>query len=195
MPSKPTDYPRRHFLRWGLGCAASAVLAGFAPLAAGKSKDWRQVILDRDRWLSLERSETGERAVFLYYRYGAGFDADGYRIACHLLRDVKSGVAHRMDGRLLDLLFILQGWLRLNKLPFHIVILSGYRTPEHNAHLPKAAKKSQHMNGTAADIRIPGLKVADLKRLALAVGVGGVGSYAYSGFIHVDVGRVRKWEG
>ncbi|MBY0446531.1 MAG: DUF882 domain-containing protein [Burkholderiales bacterium] len=151
--------------------------------------------MDRDRWLSLERGATGEKAQFQYYRYGVGFDLKGYKIACHLLRDVESNVTHAMNPKLIDLLFICQGWLRVNKLPFHIIINSGFRTLAHNSRLPGAAKKSEHMNGNAADIRIPGVSVDALTRLAKQVGVGGVGIYPRNGFVHVDVGRLREWKG
>ncbi|KQW20004.1 MULTISPECIES: YcbK family protein [Pseudomonas] len=162
---------------------------------AQPKKDWRQVLLDRDRWLSLERGATGEKGQFLYYRYGSGFDRKGYNIACHLLRDVESGVTFAMNPKLIDLLFLIQGWLRINKMPFHIIIQSGYRTPAHNARLAKAAKQSEHVKGNAADIRIPGLSTDALTRLAKAVGVGGVGFYPQNGFVHVDVGRLRQWTG
>tara|TARA_R110002124_G_scaffold128157_9_gene288613 strand:- start:20794 stop:21330 length:537 start_codon:yes stop_codon:yes gene_type:complete len=176
-----------------------------APLVAGVSmvimsgtalaKDWRQVALDRDRWLTLERASTGERATFLYYRYGHGFQAEGYRIACHLLRDVSSDATTRINPKLIDLLYIIQTWLKANNLPYHIIIQSGYRTPEYNSTVSGAVKNSEHVHGNAADIRIDGVSVADLNRLALAIRVGGVGVYPTRGFIHVDVGRVRQWAG
>ena len=172
----------------------SAVIPLYAD--AAPKKDWRQVLLDRDRWLSLERAATGEKAQFRYYRQGSGFDREGYNIACHLLRDVEAGATHAMSAKLIDTLFLIQAWLRVNKQPFHIIILSGYRTPAHNAKLAKAAKNSEHMKGNAADIRIPGLSTEALTRLAKAIGVGGVGFYAGAkGFVHVDVGRVREWSG
>ncbi|MFL1449283.1 YcbK family protein [Pseudomonas tritici] len=190
---------RRQFLSWGLRTAAVAVAIAVAPpfTLAAPQKDWRQVLLDRDRWLSLERVKTGEKAQFRYYRYGVGFEPEGYKIACHLLRDVESGgITISMSPRLLDLLYLIQGWLRINKLPFHIKIMSGYRTPAYNATLAKAAKKSEHVNGNAADIRIDGLSVESLDRLAKAIGVGGVGFYPQKkGFVHVDVGRLRNWKG
>lgn len=162
---------------------------------AQPQKDWRQVLLDRDRWLSLERAATGEKGQFRYYRFGVGFEPQGYNIACHLLRDVEAGVTHPINPKLIDTLFLIQGWLRVNQMPFHIVIQSGYRTPEHNAKLAKAAKQSQHVLGNAADIHIPGVDTATLTRLAKAIGVGGVGFYPHNGFTHVDVGRVREWTG
>ena len=152
-------------------------------------------IRDRDRWLSLERGATGEKAQFRYYKFGNGFEKQGYNIACHLLRDVEAGVTFGMNPKLLDTLYLIQGYLRIKKMPFHIIIQSGYRTPAHNARLAKAAKKSQHVLGNAADIRIPGLETDALTRLAKAIGVGGVGFYPHNGFVHVDVGRVREWTG
>lgn len=195
--SSPNLQPtRRQFLFRGFALAAVSIGAAMPDTSQAQSqKDWRQVLLDRDRWLSLERASTGEKGQFLYYRFGQGFDWRGYSIACHLLRDVESQVTYRMNPKLLDLLYIIQSWLRVNQLPFHIAIMSGYRTPEHNARLAKAARKSEHMNGNAADIRISGLGVDALNRLAQAVRVGGVGIYPHNGFVHVDVGRVREWKG
>lgn len=177
------------------GAAGVAALAMPTVGQAIPQKDWRQIMLDRDRWLSMERGVTGEKGQFLYYHYGRGFDRHGYDIACYLLRDVESNVTFAMNPKLIDLLFLIQGWLRVNQMPFHIVINSGYRTPAHNARLAKAARESEHMKGNAADIRIPGLSVDALTRLAKAVGVGGVGFYPHNGFVHVDVGRVREWTG
>lgn len=160
-----------------------------------RHRDWRAVILDRDRWLHLKRASTGESGIFRYYVKGFGWEPRGYAAACHLLRDVEDETTVQMDKRLIDLLFIIQAWCRINKLPYVITINSGYRTPAHNARLKGSAKKSQHMAGTAADIKIEGLSTADLKKLAQAIGVGGVGIYPRAGFVHVDVGRVRSWVG
>lgn len=185
---------RRQFLTWGLTSVAVGAICPAAALAQPQ-KDWRQVLLDRDRWLSLERGATGEKAQFRYYIFGSGFERKGYDIACHLLRDVESGVTHPINAKLIDTLYLIQAYLRVKKMPFHIIIQSGYRTPEHNARLAKAAKKSQHVLGNAADIRIPGLETKALTQLAKAIGVGGVGFYPRNGFVHVDVARVRQWTG
>jgi uncharacterized protein YcbK (DUF882 family) len=55
------------------------------------------------------------------------------------------------------------------------------------------ASKSLHMQGMAIDIRIPGRPLAGLRDIALAAQAGGVGYYPASDFVHVDVGRVRRW--
>lgn len=50
-----------------------------------------------------------------------------------------------------------------------------------------------HMQAMAIDIRIPGVPTTQLRDAALALHRGGVGYYAASNFVHVDVGRVRHW--
>ena len=49
--------------------------------------------------------------------------------------------------------------------------------------------------GKAIDIRVPGVALTRLRDAALAIGVGGVGYYPTSDFVHVDVGRPRRWSG
>jgi uncharacterized protein YcbK (DUF882 family) len=55
------------------------------------------------------------------------------------------------------------------------------------------ARHSLHMQAMAIDIRIPGVPTAKIRDTALAMRRGGVGYYAASDFVHVDVGRVRRW--
>jgi len=54
-------------------------------------------------------------------------------------------------------------------------------------------KRSLHMEAEAIDIRLPGVRTSRLRDAALALRLGGVGYYAKSDFLHVDVGRVRRW--
>jgi uncharacterized protein YcbK (DUF882 family) len=79
--------------------------------------------------------------------------------------------------------------------PFHVI--SGYRSPETNALLRKrnrgVAKNSLHVVGKAIDIRLPGVPLSVLRRVAVKLRGGGVGYYPRSNFIHVDIGRVRYW--
>jgi uncharacterized protein YcbK (DUF882 family) len=76
-----------------------------------------------------------------------------------------------------------------------IVIDCGYRCPDHNKTVG-GVSASQHMEGTAADLRIPPLSVTQMYELALKVPAfrnGGIGVYD-SHFIHVDVrGKVARW--
>ena len=59
----------------------------------------------------------------------------------------------------------------------------------------QVASKSLHMEGKAIDIRIAGMDLDYLREAAQSLGVGGVGFYPVSGFVHVDVGRLRTWAG
>ena len=119
---------------------------------------------------------------------------EALRAVDYLFRDRYTGAIRRIDLRLLDLLHAISVKTRNNR-PFHII--SGYRTPETNAMLRKkmkpAAPNSFHVKGMAADIRLPGCAVADLRRVAVTLKKGGVGFYPRSRFVHVDVGNVRYW--
>jgi len=49
------------------------------------------------------------------------------------------------------------------------------------------------MQAEAIDIRLPGVPTSVVRDAALRLHRGGVGYYAASDFVHVDVGRVRRW--
>lgn len=71
---------------------------------------------------------------------------------------------------------------------------NAYRCPEHNAEVPNAAKKSKHMDGTAADISVKGVAPSTVAKIAEEVGFLGIG--LYDTFVHVDT-RTSKffWKG
>ena len=72
-------------------------------------------------------------------------------------------------------------------------INSGYRCPQHNAAVG-GAKHSRHLLGTAADIKPLQASMQDVLDAALTIGEfagGGIG--VYRTFIHVDLGRARRW--
>ena len=72
-----------------------------------------------------------------------------------------------------------------------IVINSGYRCPKHNKAVG-GALHSQHMEGTAADIRIHGVTPDDVYNYFSKWHEGGLGKYKT--FTHVDVRGVRtRW--
>lgn len=112
-----------------------------------------------------------------------------------MLRDVQYKKAHNIDPQLLDILFLVQSWLKEEGRPSRIHILSGYRTPEHNFRLEGAAKQSLHVQGKAVDIHIPGLDTKVLALMSRYLGAGGVGVYVDRNFIHIDTGRFRQWRG
>lgn len=76
-----------------------------------------------------------------------------------------------------------------------IKVVSGCRCPKHNRAVD-GAEGSQHLRGTAADIRIEGLDTAALAQAvkALLPGRGGIGQYA--NWVHVDVRLgCSRWTG
>lgn len=184
-PDDLVDVSRRRLL---LGAAAASLCALAPPGLAGTASFW-----DYPRRLSLHRVATGESASLVYFHAGRLHEA-GYRQACHLLRDVRGKQTVAMDPRLLDLLCAIQSWVGAHGYRQPMQILSGYRSPKTNANTEGAARNSMHVQGKAADFRIPGLPVSYLGELAKRYSGGGVGFYYNSNFVHVDTGRVRSWK-
>ena len=94
-------------------------------------------------------------------------------------------------GRLVD---ALEAFRELAGKP--VIVHSGYRCPEHNAAVG-GQPRSEHLEGLAADISIPGLSLSELYRLAVQIpdfAQGGIGLYDGEPFIHVDVRDHRaRW--
>lgn len=157
------------------------------------SLDWRESLLARPRIIRMWRPASREAVNVCYWLPGSGIQRAGYDQLCWIMRDVQAGVHAKMDPRLLDLLCGIQYWLRYYGHDYLIHLLSGLRTPDTNARTEGAAKNSLHIEGMAADIRIPGLLTKTLGFMAKEFGVGGTGFYVDRGFIHVDSGRVRSW--
>ncbi len=147
----------------------------------------------RPRSLRLRNLHTGEAASVTYWADGS-YLSDGVTNLAHILRDHRNGASHAMDAKLFDLLYGLQAKLGVSS-GFHVI--SGYRSPESNAHLAAAsggvAKHSLHMEGKAMDIRVPGVPLKNVHRAAMSLSAGGVGLYTASDFVHVDTGRLRYW--
>jgi uncharacterized protein YcbK (DUF882 family) len=57
------------------------------------------------------------------------------------------------------------------------------------------SRRSLHIRGMAADLRLPGIKLKALRKAAYDLQMGGVGYYPRSNFVHLDVGQVRFWRG
>lgn len=76
-----------------------------------------------------------------------------------------------------------------------VTITSAFRTANHNKSVGGAAY-SQHLYGTAADIKVKGIKPKDVAAYAekLLPNTGGIG--IYSTFVHVDVREKKsRWNG
>ena len=165
----------------GLVCSAAAE-TGLPPAAQSPYE------------LHFFHTHTGER-LDIVYRDGHGYDPESLERLNHYLRDHRTGDVRAYDPRVFDLLHDLTASLGNPNLEIDVVC--GYRTPWSNeflrTHGHGVARHSLHMQAMAIDIRIPGVSTARLRDAAMALHRGGVGYYADSNFVHVDVGRVRYW--
>jgi uncharacterized protein YcbK (DUF882 family) len=149
---------------------------------------------DEERRLRLYNTHSREH-IDVVYRRDDAYVADALTQLDRFLRDSLTGDMHHYDPHLFDVLFDLT---RASGHPgAEIHVICGYRSPQTNeylrTHTSGVAKKSLHMEAEAIDIRLPGAKTSSLRDAALALGRGGVGYYPATDFIHVDVGRVRRW--
>ena len=131
------------------------------------------------------------------YALNGQYQADALAKLNHLLRDFRTNEKKPIDPKLFDLLHELSATLGTDA-PFHII--SGYRSPVTNSMLRQrggshtgVATQSLHMVGKAIDIRLPDVKLKNLREAAASLKRGGVGYYPSSNFVHVDTGRVRYW--
>lgn len=144
--------------------------------------------------LHFYHTHTGEW-LDVVYRHGDSYDPDALARINQYLRDYRNGEVHEYDSRLLDLLRDLM--VSLGRPDAEIDVVCGYRTPRTNEYLRThghgVARHSLHMQAMAIDIRVPGVPTTELRDAALDLHRGGVGYYAASDFVHVDVGRIRRW--
>jgi len=147
------------------------------------------------RTLRFEHTHTGEQLA-LTYAVGSRYLDTALGTIQHFLRDFRNGATHDIDPALLDQLHRLAA-VTATREPFQVI--SGYRSPATNEMLRReghgVASHSLHLEGRAIDIRLPDVKLADLRDAALSLRAGGVGYYpsAESDFVHIDTGRVRFW--
>lgn len=176
---------RRAFVKTGLltlaGCCAPI------PFKAVAAR------LPQDRRLRFYNTHTQERLDVCYCEEGT-YVPDAMAAIDHILRDHRTGEVKPISPKLIDLLHTIGK--RVGNGP-NIHIISGYRSPATNKKLRQrsrsVAKKSYHLIGHAADIRIPSIHTASLRKIAKNLKAGGVGYYPQSNFVHVDVGPVRHW--
>jgi len=202
------DMDRRSMIRLGLISAASVLINGNAlafgrimpPKAATPGRIPQEIIVPKvvkpeERKICIYNLHTKEHQETIYWRNGEYID-NALKDLDFIFRDHYNGSVKKMDRRLLDFLFAIQQKVGTGE-PFQLI--SGYRSKRTNARLRKnnngVAKKSLHIYGKAADIRLPEVGIKQLRRAAYELQTGGVGYYPKSNFVHIDVGRVRFWRG
>jgi uncharacterized protein YcbK (DUF882 family) len=155
----------------------------------------RAAALGEARTLSLYNIHTKETLTVTFKRDGQ-YDSEALKQLNTFMRDWRRDEETKMDPELIDHIWTLHAQLG-SKEPVHLIC--GYRSAATNESLRRKgggqAKRSQHIQGRAADIMFPDVPVKTLRNSALVQEWGGVGYYPTSGvpFVHVDTGRVRMW--
>ncbi|MEO1677283.1 MAG: DUF882 domain-containing protein [Pseudomonadota bacterium] len=185
-PTGSTSLTRRGILR---AFAATAVAA--APVYANAFGILRGA--GDIRRLKMYNGRTGENIDTIYWIEGA-YIKDAKREIDRFMRDWRRNEVKSIDFRTIDILAAAHN-LTDAKDPY--MLLSGYRSPATNAMLRArgsgVARKSRHLKGEAADVRLGSRSVNQLARAAVACRGGGVGRYYGSNFVHMDCGPIRNW--
>jgi len=180
---------RRHFLKIGFSIIISQILPAYA---LGNPHP----LLEKERRICIYNLHTKEHIDVIYYK-GGKYLEEAFRQINHIFRDHYTGRIREIDRRLIDFLYAIHKRLNAEE-PFYLI--SGYRTKWTNEMLRRryhgiVAKRSLHIFGKAADIRLPEHRLKQVRRVAYELKMGGVGYYPGKNFIHVDVGSVRFWRG
>ena len=177
---------RRGFLKIGAQAAVSCLFP-MSPNASIKR------LSTPERRLSFYNTHTDEKLEVCYYAQSQ-YRPNALKKISYIFRDHYSGKIKPIHKDLIDFLHTISDTIG-DGVQFHII--SGYRSPETNAMLRRktraVAKNSLHMQGKAADIRIPDYDTKRLSHICLKMQAGGVGYYPKSDFVHVDTGTVRCW--
>ena len=171
--------------------AAGLALAAFGIFAPTSTQT---AIANGDtRTISLFHAHRRDSITVTFRRHGR-YDASALSKLNYFLRDWRNNEQIRMDPRLFDVIWESYRMVG-GRQPIHV--LSSYRSPRTNSMLRRrsrgVAKNSQHMYGRAMDMRFPGVNMHRVREAAMKLQRGGVGWYARTGFVHLDVGSVRAW--
>ena len=180
------SWSRRQLLKAG-GALAGVSMGGLLGARARSQETSRHIAL-----LNLH---TDERVNVEYFRAG-GYVADAMSAIEAVLRDFRTGDRHTIDPKLMDYLVDVAHAAHIDA---SFSVISGYRSPQTNAHLRDlstgVAQHSLHMEGRAIDVRSAAMDCASLAAHAEDLQRGGVGYYRGSNFVHLDTGKFRTWKG
>jgi uncharacterized protein YcbK (DUF882 family) len=178
-PARPNQFGRR------------ALMGGLGLLLLSRDVAAEPVVVERR--IALLNTHTGERFADADWLRGAYIPEQVARLN-RLLRDHHTNQVVAIDPRLFDLLAGLRDRLGADGA---YEVISAYRSAQTNAAARRSrggvARNSQHIAGKAVDVRIRGVSLATMRRAAIGMQAGGVGTYARGDFVHLDVGPVRAW--
>jgi uncharacterized protein YcbK (DUF882 family) len=164
---------------------SSILLLVFTPAEADVDSDART--------LKLYHTHTLETLEVTYFENGLYLLEPMEQLRA-FLADWRNGDQREIDPKLMDILWEIQR-VTGNNNTFEVI--SAYRSMKTNRYLRNkssgVAQNSQHIHGKAIDVRLRGLDTRELRDVALALQLGGVGYYESTDFVHVDTGRVRRW--
>ena len=188
MTFEASSMTRRALL--GAFAATTVVAAPTFPKAAGFLRGSGDI-----RRLRMYSGRTGERIDMIYWVDG-DYIRDAVKEVNFFMRDWRTNDVKKIDLRTVDIMAAAHNLMDARE-PY--MLLSGYRSPQTNAMLRArssgVAKKSLHMEGKAADLRLQSRSVRQMAQAAAACRGGGVGKYSRSNFVHMDCGPVRTWGG
>ena len=145
------------------------------------------------RRIKMTAPRTGESIDTIYWIEGE-YIKDAMKEISYFMRDWRTDGVKEIDLRTIDIMAAAHNLMDVTE-PY--MLMSGYRSPETNAMLRRrsrgVAKRSRHMQGQAADLRLGSRSVSQMYRAAKACKGGGVGKYTGSDFVHMDCGPVRTW--
>lgn len=183
-PIKSAKFARRKFLKYTIAAAATSTFSNIIHASTNSSSE---------RTLEFINLHTDEKLRSSYWVDGE-YDTNSLSEINYVLRDHRANEVHEIDTNLIEVLHTLHSTVG-SKSPFHII--SAYRSPATNEKLRGqtngVAKRSLHMQGLAIDIRLPDVDLMHLRDAAISLQAGGVGYYAKSNFLHIDMGKPRSW--
>ena len=147
--------------------------------------------------LRLFNANTGERISCAFWRDGSFLEREVRRIDW-FMRDWREDVARPVDRDLLWALAAVRGAAMRDGHDGEIRFLWGYRSRKTNDMLRRAGldavRNSLHVRARAVDFALPGIPAGSVSRYAPWLEPGGVGHYR-EGFVHIDTGSPRHWNG
>ena len=180
----PPPAPRALTRRAWLGLSAAVALTAALP-ARTRAPPARS--------LAFKHLHTGEQLSVEFFRAGR-YQPSALAAIDRLLRDFRTDEVYPIDRSLLDQLSVIHRAVG-SDAPFEII--SAYRSPATNQMLQRSsagvASGSLHLQGKAVDIRLADTRTQHLRDVAQKLALGGVGYYASSNFVHLDIGRPRHW--
>lgn len=147
-----------------------------------------------DGLLTLHNTHLNETVTVQYRNENGSYNRKALKEINHALRCRQTNKERKIRVDLLEMVDQIQDHFAAKRVD----VISGYRSKQLNEYLwiigRKVSRNSPHMYGQAMDIRLPGVKTAELRDYADNLNrKGGVGYYPSNQFVHVDVGMKRRW--